>query len=484
MKPRSTKRVWLFRVGAVLLAVAPFIAFELCLRALGLPREAPAIDPFVDLHNLEPLFEPSSADPALLVIGDSRRRFFRPASFRDPKPPDTFRVFALGGSTTQGEPYSTESAFPIWLGICLQTVSEQQIEIINCGGLSYASYRVLAILKEILDYQPDLVVIYTGQNEYLERRSYASQYARTWNNRALSAMSQLRTIQISKQWLGRDANQSAAANGDQTELSREVDALLDYEGGLADYRRGDSWHTAVPAHFEWNLNAMVRECRARAIPLVMIKPVSNLRDCPPLKYETNPALTAELANEFELQFEIARQAGNTGEAVGAAQVALRIDPEHAGANYLVGSLMLADGDGESAKAYLERAKDHDVCPLRATREILGAVSRVAAQQNVPLVDAEHLFAARSEHGIVGANWLVDHIHPSVQGHQLLGEAIAATCFEYGLLDLHPAPNWRDELPSLFEQHLETLGEEYFHRGKQRLEGLLLWTQGRAKKLRE
>ncbi len=44
-------------------------------------------------------------------------------------------------------------------------------------------------------------------------------------------------------------------------------------------------------------------------------------------------------------------------------------------------------------------------------------------------------------------------------------------------------DWRSQRTERWRAHLSTLGEDYFQRGKQRLEGLMLWTQGRAKKVR-
>ena len=46
------------------------------------------------------------------------------------------------------------------------------MEIINTGGISYASYRVARLMEELLAYQPDVFVIYTGHNEFLEKRIY------------------------------------------------------------------------------------------------------------------------------------------------------------------------------------------------------------------------------------------------------------------------------------------------------------------------
>ena len=44
-------------------------------------------------------------------------------------------------------------------------------QVVNCGGVSYASYRLTPILEEVLTYQPDLMIVCTGHNEFLEARS-------------------------------------------------------------------------------------------------------------------------------------------------------------------------------------------------------------------------------------------------------------------------------------------------------------------------
>ena len=44
--------------------------------------------------------------------------------------------------------------------------------MINAGGISFASYRVAMLMNELSRYQPDLFIVYSGQNEFLEQRSY------------------------------------------------------------------------------------------------------------------------------------------------------------------------------------------------------------------------------------------------------------------------------------------------------------------------
>ena len=67
-----------------------------------------------------------------------RLKLFESTRFSFAKGSDTKRIFCLGGSTTQGEPYKPPTAFPAWLQRNLELIApSQRWEAINCGGLSY-----------------------------------------------------------------------------------------------------------------------------------------------------------------------------------------------------------------------------------------------------------------------------------------------------------------------------------------------------------
>ena len=474
---------WPFRLAAVALGLLPLLLFETALTILKLPRRPSALDPYVDLHHLRPLFE-FNRSTGCYEIGSQRLHLFRPASFPATKVAGTYRVFALGGSTTQGEPFSTETAFPEWLKLNLQAQSpDTRFEVINCGGLSYASYRVLAILREVLAYEPDLIVIYTGQNEFLERRTYADWMPVNAQSNALARLKQLRTVQLVRTFFNEAAERSQAPS--RTELAAEVDALLDYSGGLDEYRRDDPWREPVVDHFRWNVEQMIRECQQRSVPLVLVRPVSNLLDCPPFKFEIDSKLSADQQAEFARRWDNLREQRDANnqpisDAMAELDKLLALDPQHAGALYLKGRLLADQQDWESAKRYLIAARDADVCPLRAISPIADAVTELANRFDVPLLDAERLISDASDHQLPSTQWLIDHVHPTVEGHQLIGDALTELCIAERFI-APTNPNWKSDRKLLYEAHLQGLGEAYFHRGKQRLEGLLLWTQGRAKK---
>ncbi len=481
MSKLPNHRRWIFRLLAVALGVLPFAVLEGILEWCDLPRQPVAADPFVDLHHLEPLFE-AADDGERMEIGSSRHHLFRPASFAKRKSEHGLRVFALGGSTTQGEPFSTETAFPAWLGLCLQAaLPDREVECVNCGGLSYASYRVLAILREVMEYEPDLIVIYCGHNEYLEERSFAGYERLRFGARWINWMSDRRLVAGARVLLGRQGYRPAPAVNNPTRLAREVDALLDYKNGLEAYHRDDQQHAAISDQFRWNLRQMFQLCADLQIPVVAVNPVSNTLDCPPMKIEDRPGLDDPQLRAFQAAWSRARQTNDSDEAFDQAQLALSIDPQHAGTLYLLGQLKLERSEPDSARQHLQLARDHDVCPLRAPSWLQAIVQEEAHRASVTLVDADKLFASRSADGIVGDRWLVDHIHPNVEGHQLLGRAIATACFDDELVSPTNA-DWVAEIDARFATQLSNLGEAYFLRGQQRLQGLRLWTQGRAKKI--
>ncbi len=481
-KKRSHPRA--IRLMAIGLGLMPLFLLELVLVILRLPDSTPALTEFEELHHVRPLFELTD-DGSEYRIASDRLRWFQPVSFTAQKSDNEYRIFALGGSTTQGEPYSTETAFPEWLKLNLQAADEQQqFKVINCGGLSYASYRVLAILREVLNYQPDAIVIYTGQNEYLEKRTYAEVEDPNWFRRAIDLGARLRSVQCIQRLMN---NPRATSSKDRmstiAEMSEQVDALLDYSGGLEEYHRDDDWRAPVVEHFRWNLSQMMRLCKENGTPVVFVRPVTNLLDCPPFKIEPDPKLGPEQLAELEINWQTARKSTDSAESLQAIDQVLKLDPGHCGALFLKGKLLCAVGQWKAGHQLLKLARDQDVCPLRAPTAIVEAVTEIGAFNDVPVVDAEKLFEELSEHGVVGANWLVDHVHPTVEGHQKIGEAIADVFLENRWVSI-TRPDWKDHIPETYRLHLKTLGEAYFHRGKQRLEGLRLWTEGRAKKVRE
>lgn len=487
MKPLSRRT--LFRLIALAAGFAPIALAEVGMRIGGIAEPQTASlsaidnDPLVNLHSLRALFVKNDKGTQM-EIGAERMNYFCPASFPVEKKPDTLRVFALGGSTTQGQPYRTETAFPHWLGLRLQAaLPDRNIEVVNCGGISYASYRVAAILDEVLRYSPDLIVLYAGHNEFLEARTYEQQRrVPGWLARPLAAVASLRVARVIASVLsGRGSSSSK-----KSVIPGEVDTRLDHPNGMDAYVRDEPWTNAVEQHFELTLESMIARCQEASVPLVLCVPASDLVNTPPFKSQPDPELpTAERDDVIRFTKRVESESSELKVRLDAAERIVKLDPRHALANYVLGRWAYEAGAGDRASAIkrLTIARDHDVCPLRATTRIEQAVRSHAGNDDLFLIDTGALLDRRNSRneaipdGVADPGWFVDHVHPTIEGHQEIATAIYAALIESLFT---PADGAEATYASHVEQHLQTLGEAYYARAKQRLDGVNRWSRRLAK----
>src|SRR5690606_12884571 len=68
------------------------------------------------------------------------------------------------------------------------------------------------------------------------------------------------------------------------------------------------------------------------------------------------------------------------------------------------------------------AKDLDALRFRAPEKINSIINDLSEEFNIPVVSIDSLFNSVSPEGITGDNLIVDHLHPNVEGYQLIGKA--------------------------------------------------------------
>ena len=92
-------------------------------------------------------------------------RLMPPFSLPVRNPAGTFRVFVLGSSAAQGDP---EPAFG--LARQLETLLRDQypgveFDVVNAAATAVNSHTVYAVAREAVALEPDLLVVYAGNNE-------------------------------------------------------------------------------------------------------------------------------------------------------------------------------------------------------------------------------------------------------------------------------------------------------------------------------
>ena len=485
---QSRSRRFLFRLGAILIGLLPFVIFELVLLGVGWQPPGSVRDPYVEFSETQPLFEPDGAGTQY-AIASSRLPLFRPEQFLIEKPASEFRIFCVGGSTVQGRPYAIETSFTTWLEIRLQAADpSKRWNVINCGGVSYASYRLAPIIEEIIGYDPDLIVLYTGHNEFLEDRTYdsikstAPWVARTHNQLArLRTYSFLRSLALGVTAGGENKDGAGTTNlNDGMVLPPDVEARLDFRNGLEQYHRDDQWKRDVIQHFAFNVRRMVKTAKDANVPLILCNPACNLRDASPFKSENSNDLPSSDLARFTESWDSIRAIDDTPrdvqQEIDRLSVLVEIDSRHAGLQYRLGQMIQQAGDFKKAKTHLIRAKEEDVCPLRIIEPMYDVIAEVANELDVPLVDIKAFFEKRSPDGIPGRESFLDHVHPTIHGHQLISELLFAEMVRGRWV---VSPNDNVETEKRFETHLGSLPFMYFQEGKDRLAGLKRWAEGKV-----
>jgi tetratricopeptide (TPR) repeat protein len=430
-------------VFALVVTTFFFLALELLLALAGVSPLIDQQDPLVGFAESLPLFVENESNPAELATATNKLAYFNPQSFPAIKETGTRRVFCLGGSTTFGRPYDDSTSFAGWLREFLPLADPaHRWEVINAGGVSYASYRVAAVSEQLLGLEPDLVIIYTGHNEFLEDVTFPDWKDRSWlleKTTLLAARSRIFTILYKGLRPSSDSHQQAA-------LPAEVDEILNHTVGPSSYERDDLRRDQVIALFQFNLRRMIRLARQHDIAVLLVTPASNLKDFSPLKSQHRDGLTDQDQRRWQELVDQARGMAigqQWAEAVVYLGQAVAIDDRHADGHFQLATALLAEENYAQALVHYRRAREEDICPLRSLAPLVESVREVARMESVPLVDFEHLLAEkcreRNGHAIPGNDFFLDHVHPTIESHRMLAEEIIRQLESGGWW--HPGQQW-------------------------------------------
>lgn len=311
------------------------------------------------------LFVPSPADANMLITNPEREACFRKSQFPLGKPARNMRIFALGESSVNYLDYE----FPLLEKRLQQQLAAQfdGVTIVNCGGLSYGSQRIMAIAAEVLQYDPDLIMLYCGHNEFEELEQLAIADLKTLPlQRVLSKSALCRFL--------RDRVASFKIGQLQEEHNQR---LLASE---PDSKK--AWgHTFTPreiaarmAAFRNNISLIIQMCKDRGVPIVIGSIPSNL---------VKPYLTGEPAVKYRaIQDMFAK--GEYAKAEPLAREILR-------------------------KAGRHQSSDEENDILRS----------LAAEYGIPLADVEAAIVAAEPHRVPGEALFNDHCHLNPKGNSIL-----------------------------------------------------------------
>jgi lysophospholipase L1-like esterase len=404
----------------ILIPICFFLLLELTLSVFSLYDEHPLflsdnaegknlyrVNPYV----AERYFPPTS--PTLPTL--------YPQPFEKEKSAGTIRIFCLGGSTTEGFPFDEQVPFPQQLKFMLQeSLPDRNIEVINLGISAVNSYTVADLLPEVIQMQPDAIIIYMGHNEFYGVFGSASGLSNINNHYLVKTyllLRKFRTVRMLQRWLRgiTPANDESASKTLMAAAARPEPIAID-----------SKLYRQTLENFTANLSDIEALCRKHRIPLILGTLISNERDLPP--FQSNLVATKNLLNEDIRQFISNEPTISNVEKLQKSLAKFSSDDiaKNAVLSYLHGQAALVQGDTSLARSLLIRARDLDGIRFRAASELNEVIRRFATKHNILLADVETNFRAHSPGGIIGASLVCDHLHPNPDGYFLMAKSYFET----------------------------------------------------------
>ncbi len=457
--PKKGLPAWKKAAFALLATVLVFALLEGLLALCGVRPGLVEADRYVGFAAGVPLFVERSEGEGgpYLATAENKLPWFNHQRFAKRKPRGAYRIFSLGGSTTYGHPYTDAASFSGWLRELLPVADPgHPWEVINAGGISYASYRVVRVMEELTRYEPDLFIVYSGHNEFLERRTYKHLFdAPGGLIDAAAVLSRTRLYTVLRSGITALSGGETRKRTGPTQLQGEVNTLLENSIGPRDYARDDAQRERIFEHFRYNLGRMVDIAASARARILFITPASNLKDCSPFKSEHSGGLAAAQLKRSDLLLARGRElraGGRLTEALDVLAEAERIDRRYADLHYLRGVVLHELKDFEKSREAFGQALDEDICPLRAPNAIRRIVTDVARERGVPLIDFASWIEKRSPHGIPGADVFLDHVHLTIDGYRLLALEIVDELARQGILA--KGEGWNEEAIAAVSRRIE------------------------------
>jgi tetratricopeptide (TPR) repeat protein len=331
--------------------------------------------------------------------------------FKKEKEKDQIRIICLGGSASASWPHPPSEVYNSYLEKSLQQIyPSKKIEIINCSAHGFASYRVRQVFETIIPLQPDAVIIWSGNNEFLERRNYKTSDLKNFlvkfrnNFRSLSIVSQLFTKH---------------KFNDTPDVAETFWKKVNEEA--LELRSDPEQFEKVKEHYRKSIEDIVLEAKQNHITLILMTVPVNLRD-----WEPNVSylgLTAIDSLNWIKEFKEGKKqflTANYSEAIASFEKAKKIAPHHAETCFWLARAYENNMDTTSALQYYIKAKDLDYNPFRVISDFNNTLRSIAKNNpQVVLLDMEQLIRPFAHNGIPGFDLFLDYVHPTKKGNMVI-----------------------------------------------------------------
>ena len=344
------------------------------------------------------LVEPAASKPYFFA-NPTRPGYAEETNFLMPKPPGIVRIFIVGESAAKGYPQPRNLSIQSFLQAMLGDVwPDRKIEVISLGTTAVASFPLVYLVRDAVRYEPDLIVVYTGNNEFFGAYGVASINSvgtlPTWALPWMRSIRGLAVVQAVESLIRGKADESRT--------------LMEQMVGRTVIPPESPLRRAAAANLQTHLGQMLAAAKAAGIPTLVCTTASNESGLAPL-----------------------------GEGTDAA------------ARFAAAERSAAAGDRDSAREAFLEARDLDTMPWRPISLTEDAIRAAAGAHQAVLCDVATIFREMSPSGATGWDLFDDHVHLTLRGQAEVARAVVASMASLDApLRVEPAkakalPDWRE-----------------------------------------
>jgi len=414
-------RLWLARIGlAVGLPLALLLALEgaLALLGYGFPTDLALKVPGTDRYGINlrygwRFFPKEIARGPLLF------------SFSAEKAPDACRIVVLGASAAQGYPRGALGFARVLEAMLEEAYPATSFEVINTAIVATNSHVARVTAREFAGHDPDLFVVYLGNNEVIGPYGLGA-----------SRDGQATPLAVARAGIALKGTRVGQLAHAVAERFADRDEMLETWAGMEMYakhqvRRDDPALDRVRENFRANLRDIAAAGEGAGAAVVLSTVAVNVWDGAPFASAHREDLSAADLAAWTGHFErgvAAADSGDAAAALAAFAAAAALDSTHAELAWRRGRALLAVGDTAAAGTQFQRAKELDVLRFRCDDALNRVIRDVASDPSLHrtvLVDAAESFAALGPdlaHDPLDRRFY-EHVHLTYAGNHALAAAL-------------------------------------------------------------
>lgn len=416
-QPLTRRRLWSFRLAALLLPLVLLGVLEVGLRLSGYGFD-PHFFRTVQIGGQEFLVQNDDFSFSFFPKEIARN----PGALRMPvhKAPGTYRIFIFGESAAMGDPEPFYGAGRYLEVLLREKFPDTKFDVVNTAFTAINSHVIVPIARECAQHDGDFWIIYMGNNEMVGPFGAATVFG--WQAPPLPYVRLVTTLQRTRTgqlvtFLARKFSSHSARPASWGGMKMFLQNQILPDSPLKEN---------VYRNFQKNLDDIVRVGLDSGAKVLLNTVAVNLKDCPPFASVTNRQLSPADRAEFDRLFATARQAAAQSNYLLAGQLfeqAGKLDSRNAGLQYQWGQCLLAQNEAAAAREHLQRACDDDALPFRADSRLNTIVTDAGKRQaggQLRLFDAAAVLAGQTPHGVCGDETFYEHVHFEFAGNYRLG----------------------------------------------------------------